>query len=47
MEYQERGKREKKEESNILLEKRKEDEDQDYLEAKIDTGYRASIHGEL
>ena len=32
-----------KEESSILLEKRGEEENQDYLEAIIDTRFRASI----
>ena len=42
-----REKREKGEESSILLEKREEEENEDYLEAIIDTGCRASICGEL
>ena len=50
MEYNERGEREEKEkceEINIVLEKRDEEKNQDYLEAIIDTECRASTCGEL
>ena len=50
MEYNERGEREEKEkceEINIVLEKRDEEENQDYVEAIIDTECRASTCGEL
>ena len=51
MEYNERGQREeekeKREESYILLEKRDEVENQDYLEVIIDTRCKTSIWEEL